>query len=155
MPAKIRDVAQKTGVGLATVSRVVNNSPLVSEATRKQVLETIAELHYTPNPTARRLSLGKTHTIAVIAPFFTRPAFVERLRGVENILAESEYDLIIYNVENIEKRDLYFRTVPRPERADGVLIISLPPRDQDVKFLADSSLQRYFVRGMLAGSIKG
>lgn len=140
MPATIRDVAQKAGVGLATVSRVLNNSPLVSELTRQRVLDTIAELNYSPNPTARRLSLGKTLTIAVIAPFFTRPAFVERLRGVEKVLAESAYDLILYNVENFEKRDLYFRNVPRPERADGVLIISLPPRDQDVQFLAASAV---------------
>jgi DNA-binding LacI/PurR family transcriptional regulator len=140
MPATIRDVAQRAGVGLATVSRVLNNSPLVSEPTRKRVLETIAELNYLPNPTARRLSLGKTLVIAVIAPFFTRPAFVERLRGVENTLADTPYDLVIYNVENIEKRDLYFRNVPRPERVDGVLIISLPPRDQDVQFLARSDV---------------
>ncbi len=140
MPATIRDVAQKAGVGLATVSRVINNSPLVSEATRKRVLETIAELQFSPNLIARRLSLGKTLTVAVIVPFFTRPAFVERLRGIESTLAESEYDLTIHNVENIEKRDLCFRKVPRLERADGVLIISLPPRDQDVQFLATSAV---------------
>jgi DNA-binding LacI/PurR family transcriptional regulator len=140
MPATIRDVAQKAGVGLATVSRVINNSPLVSAATRQRVREVIAELDFSPSSTARRLSLGKTHTIAAIAPFFTRPAFVERLRGIESTLAESEYDLVIYNVENIEKRDHYFRTVPRPERADGVLIISLPPRDEDVPVLARSAV---------------
>ena len=140
MPSTIRDVAKKAGVGLATVSRVINNGPSVSDATRKRVLDVIAELNYSPNQTARRLSLGKTHTIAVIAPFFTRPAFVERLRGVENTVADSPYDLVIYNVENIEKRDLYFRRVPRPERADGVLIISLPPRDEDVPLLANSEI---------------
>jgi len=140
MTATIRDVAQKAGVGLATVSRVLNNSPLVSNPTRIRVQEAIAELNYSPNPTARRLSLGKTLTIAVIAPFFTRPAFVERLRGVEYTLADTPYDLVIYNVEDIAKRDLYFRNIPRADRADGVLIISLPPRDEDVQLLADSQI---------------
>lgn len=140
MSTTIRDVAKKAGVGLATVSRVINNSPLVSEATRKRVSDVISELNYSPSPTARRLSLGKTHAIAVIAPFFTRPAFVERLRGVEHTIADTPYDLVIYNVENIEKRDLYFRNVPRPERADGVLIISLPPHDEDVPLLARSEI---------------
>lgn len=138
MPITIRDVAQKAGVGLATVSRVLNNSPLVSAATRERVQAAIAELNFTPNPTARRLSLGKTLTIAVITPFFTRPAFVERLRGVESVLAESQYDLVLYNVETPEKRDIYFRDVPRRQRADGVLIISLTPRDEDIARLADS-----------------
>jgi len=140
MPATIRDVARRAGVGSATVSRVLNNSPLVTESTRQRVEQAITDLKYAPNPTARRLSLGKTLTIAVIAPFFTRPAFVERLRGVESVTAATHYDLIIYNVEDFAKRDLYFRSVPRPDRSDGVLVISLPPRDEDVALLLNNEV---------------
>jgi DNA-binding LacI/PurR family transcriptional regulator len=134
-PATIRDVAQKAGVGLGTVSRVINDSPLVSDATRTRVQLAIDELNFVPNPTARRLSLGKTSTIAVIVPFFTRPSFIERLRGVELTLAESEYALNIYNVETVERRDQCMRQVPRKELADGVLIISLSPRNEDIPYL--------------------
>lgn len=136
----IREVAKAAGVGLGTVSRVINNSPQVSEATRQRVLQVIEDLNYVPNPTARRLSLGKTLTIAVIAPFFTRPAVIERLRGVENSLAESEYDLILYNVETVARRDSIMREIPRRERADGVLIISLSPRNADIPSLAHADL---------------
>jgi LacI family transcriptional regulator len=135
MPTTIRDVAQRSGFGLGTVSRVLNNSPLVSEPTRQRVQMAIAELKFRPNQTARRLSLGKTLNIAAIVPFFTRPAFVERLRGVENALIESEYDLILYNVETPERRDRCFRDVPRRAQVDGVLIISLPPRTEDAAYL--------------------
>jgi DNA-binding LacI/PurR family transcriptional regulator len=128
----IRDVAKRAGFGVGTVSRVLNDHPSVSEPTRQKVLRAIAELDYAPNPVARRLSLGKTLTIAVIVPFFTRPSFVGRLRGVEYALADSEYDLILFNVETTAKRDAYFRSVPRRERVDGLLIISLSPRDADV-----------------------
>ncbi len=130
--ATIRDVAQKAGVGLGTVSRVLNNSPLVSEATRQRVLEVITALNYSPSPVARRLSLGKTLTIAAIVPFFTRPSVVERLKGVEATLVESEYDLIVFNVETVERRDTCFWDVPRRERVDGALIMSLAPSDKDV-----------------------
>jgi LacI family transcriptional regulator len=140
MTATIRDVAKRAGVGLGTVSRVLNESPQVSEATRERVMSAIAALDFVPNPTARRLSLGKTLTIAAIVPWFTRPAEVERLRGVENTLAESGYDLVLYNVETPEKRDAFFHAVPRSERADGVLIISLSPRDDDVAQLARSTI---------------
>ena len=101
MTTTIRDVAKKAGVGLGTVSRVLNNSSLVSEETRQRVQEAIRQLDYVPNPTARRLSLGKTLTITVVVPWFTRPAEVERLRGIEHTLSESEYDLILYNVESL------------------------------------------------------
>jgi DNA-binding LacI/PurR family transcriptional regulator len=138
MNATIRDVAKRAGVGLGTVSRVINDSPQVSEATRERVMAAITALNFVPNPTARRLSLGKTLTIAVVVPWFTRPAEVEQLRGIENTLAESDYDLVLYNVETPAKRDAYFHDVLRGERADGVLIISLSPRDDDVDRLAHS-----------------
>lgn len=127
----IRDVARRAGVGVGTVSRVLNDSPSVRDVTRQKVLTAIKELNYIPNPVARRLSWRKTLVIAVIVPFFTRPSFVERLRGVEYVLADSEYDLILFNVETTVRRDAYFQSVPRRERVDGLLIISLPPHDID------------------------
>lgn len=133
--ATIRDVAKIAGVGIGTVSRVLNDSPDVSERTRLKVLSAIEALDYTPNPIARRLSLGKTLTVGVIAPFFTRPSVVERLRGIENVLGASEYDLIVFNVETVARRDAYFRDVPRRERVDGLLIISLLPDEEDVQRL--------------------
>lgn len=136
----IRDVAREAGVSPGTVSRVLNNSPLISEATRLRVLEVVEQMGYTPNLIARRLSTGKTLTIAVIAPFFTRPAFVERLNGVVSTLAQSQYDVVLYNVQTPEQRDTYFRDVPRRERADGVLIMSLPPTDEAARWLQDASL---------------
>jgi LacI family transcriptional regulator len=138
--ATIRDVAERAGVGVGTVSRVINNSPTVTAATRQRVQKTIAKLNYSPNPQARHLSLGKTMKVAVIAPFFTRPAFVERLCGIEGVLADTAYDLIVYNVETAEKRDFYFREVPQRKRADGVVILSLSPRPEDVERLAQSEV---------------
>jgi DNA-binding LacI/PurR family transcriptional regulator len=137
-PATIRDVARAAGVGLGTVSRVINDSPSVSIETRQRVQQVIDELHFVPNPTARRLSSGKTLDIAVIVPFFTRPSVTERLRGIESMLSESEYDLIIYNVETAERRDACMREISRKDRADGVIIISLSPRDSDLPFLLNA-----------------
>ena len=128
----IRDVAKKAGVGVGTVSRVLNRNPAVREATRLKVLSAIEELEFTPSPIARRLSLGKTMTIAVIAPFFVRPSYVERLRGVDTVFAESEYDFILYNVETTARRDRYFRELARSDRVDGLLIMSLTPSDNTV-----------------------
>ncbi len=140
MAITIRDVAQKAGVGLGTVSRVINNSPQVSEATRARVLQTIHELDYSPNPIARRLAWGHTQTIAVIVPYFTRPSFVERLRGIQAALAESPYDLVVFSVETVEQRNRHFREVPRRDRADGVLIVSLAPTDSEAETFAASGV---------------
>ncbi len=136
----IRDVAQRAGVGLGTVSRVLNDSPLVSDTTRDRVLHVIRELNFSPNPHARRLSLGKTLTIGVVIPFFTLPSFVERLRGVESALANTPFDLLITNVENPARRATCFRDSSRRNRVDGLLVISLPPFDHEIALLLNAGV---------------
>ena len=145
MPATIRDVAKKAGVGLGTVSRVLNQSPQVSDRTRQRVQDVIDELDYSPNPIARRLSLGKTHTIAVIIPFFTRPAAVERLRGITYSISGTKYDLIVANIETPERRIAAFRELARRERVDGVLIISLPFSEKDAELFIKSGIPLVFI----------
>src|SRR4051794_40653810 len=86
------------------------------------------ELGFTPSPAARRLSLGRTLTIGVVVSFLTRPQAAERLRGVDAVLTDSEFDLVIYNVESVQKRDHYLGTLAQSQRTDGLLVMSLPPQ---------------------------
>ena len=158
----IRDVAKRANVGLATVSRVLNGSAPVAEDTRNKVLQSISELNYTPSPTARKLSLGKTFVISIIIPFFTRPSFIERLRGIDSVMANSDYDFIVFNVETMEKRDQYFSTVPRPDRSDGVIIVSLPTKDEDIELFRNKRVpvvlvdtQHPALTSVIEDSVKG
>ena len=132
MPSTIADVARRAGVGRGTVSRVLNDRPNVDPATRERVQRAIAELDYVPSPTARRLSLGLTQTIGVVVPYMTTPSVVERLRGIEAALVPAGYDMIVFNIESVERRDAVFREVPRRERVDGLVVISIAPRDDEV-----------------------
>ncbi len=136
MSVTIYDVAQRAGVGIGTVSRVLNNSPHVREVTRQRVLQAIAALEYHPNPAARSLSLRKTATVGIIVPFFTRPFFVEVLRGVDSELVQNDYNLILYSVENKSLKDYYLRELPMRRRVDGLLLISLWLEESDVRALA-------------------
>lgn len=140
MGATIRDVARRAGVGLGTVSRVLNRSSRVSPSTRQRVLDAIAELNYTPSELARSFSSGKTLTVATVAPFFTRPSVVERLRGIEITLADHGYNLVVFNVESVSRRDAYLREIPRRDRADGVIIISLAPKPAELISLSASDV---------------
>ena len=144
-PATIRDVAQRAGVSLATVSRALNGSALVNEDTKRRIIAVAAELDFAPSLSARRLSLGKTQTITALVSFLTRPQAAERLRGIDAALADSEFDLVIYNVETVEKRNQYFLTLPLRQRTDGLLVVSLPPPDEDVHRLQRSDVPIVFV----------
>ena len=136
----IRDVAKFAKVSIATVSRVLNNSPAVREDTRKRVEEAIEALDYSPNPIARKLSRGRTHTIAVVLPLFTLPSFVERLRGVHQELSDNAYDLVLYSIESDKQRDEQLNRLASPSRVDGLLLISLPPNDEQTALLLDSGV---------------
>ena len=140
MPVTIYDVAKQAGVGIGTVSRVLNDSPHVRDETRQRVLAAIEALDYRPSPIAQRLSLRKTLTIGVVVVFLTRPSVVERLRGIESVVAESEYDLTVYNVETPARRDTYFQDIPSGHRVDGLIVISLSPSDADVIRFARAGL---------------
>ena len=123
----IRDVARHAGVSVATASRALNGMDIVNPQTRDRVLAVMSELGFTPSPAARRLSLGRTLTIGVVVSFLTRPQAAERLRGVDAVLTDSEFDLVIYNVESVQKRDHYLSTLAQSQRTDGLIVMSLPP----------------------------
>jgi LacI family transcriptional regulator len=131
----IAKVAAQAGVGVGTVSRVLNGSPSVSEETRQRVLEAIAALDYRPNAVARALSTGRTYAVGVVAPFFTSWSVIERLRGVSRTLAAAGYQLILLDVERAEQGREFFRTVAVRGRVDGVLSISLMPTDAEIRRL--------------------
>jgi DNA-binding LacI/PurR family transcriptional regulator len=125
----IRDVARQAGVSVATASRALNGKDVVNPQTRDRILSVMEELGFSPSPAARRLSLGRTLTVGVVVSFLTRPQAAERLRGVDAVLSDSEFDLVIYNVESIQKRDHYLSTLAQSQRTDGLIVMSLPPPD--------------------------
>ena len=137
----IRDVARHAKVGVGTVSRVLNDSPLVSEDARRRVHRTIDELGYRRSSTARNLSLGRTQMIGVVAPFFTSNSVLERLRGVVNKLRDhSDYDLVLFDVETLPQRNDAFSRFARTDRVDGLLVMSLRPTDEEVESLRREGL---------------
>jgi LacI family transcriptional regulator/LacI family repressor for deo operon, udp, cdd, tsx, nupC, and nupG len=136
----LQDVASHAGVSKATASRVLNDSRQVDPDTRRRVLDAMAALDYTPSSAARRLSFGRTLTISAVTSFLTRPQAAERLRGIDAVLSDSEFDLVIYNVETVEKRDQYLRGLALAQRTDGLLVVSLPPREEDVTRLSSAAI---------------
>jgi DNA-binding LacI/PurR family transcriptional regulator len=145
MAPTIKDVARRAGVGIATVSRVLNDSPNVLPSTRARVLNIIDELGYRPNQAARQLVTARSHAIAVVLPFITRPFFIEILRGIEAVIAQSGYQLIIFNVETVDRRTHYFNIMPFLGRTDGLIVISLPLSPGEVERLQAVHVPSVFI----------
>lgn len=122
----IRDVAKRAGVGVGTVSRVLNDSPQVRDETRQRVQAAIAELGFRPNAAAQQLSGGKTWTVGVLSPFFTQPSFIERIKGIQDALDESDYDLVLYSIRSAEHLKRRLMEIINRRRLDGLVILTLP-----------------------------
>lgn len=138
--ATISEVARHAGVGVGTVSRVLNDHPSVTDETRERVTRSIEELEYRPSPLARGLKRGRTNRIAVLVSFVTQPSSVERLRGLTRALSGSGYELVLYPVEDDEQRRAHMDTLTGPHQADGIVLISLPLSDAEAVRLQQSAV---------------
>jgi DNA-binding LacI/PurR family transcriptional regulator len=131
----ITDVAADAGVGVGTVSRVLNGGDQVRAATRHAVQDSIERLRYRPSYVAAALVRGTPRTVAVLVAHMTRPSTVVRVASALAVLADEGYDTIICNVDTAAERDRHLETLLPTRRADGVLAISLPlSREQLAQF---------------------
>jgi len=126
-------VAARAGVGVATVSRVMNGSASVRPATRERVLDAIKALNYRPSSIARSLSLQRTMVVAALLPWFTNPSAVQRVRGIVEGLSSSQYDLMVFDIESEARQRRAFELFDRGDRADGLLVVSTLPPEQEVE----------------------
>ena len=128
----IADVAEQAGVGASTVSRVLNGGQ-VSGRARTRVLAVMKELDYRPSASARSLVTGSTGTLGLVIPFFTHPSANERVRGVLAGVGDTDYELVGCNVATPAQRDQYLGRRAPLDRSDGLLIVSLAPRDDEAE----------------------
>jgi LacI family repressor for deo operon, udp, cdd, tsx, nupC, and nupG len=128
----IKDVADAAGVSTATVSRALRGLPNVDSVTRERIQRIATDLDYVISPSASRLASGRTGSIAVITPYIARWYFSTVLSGVESVLQSAGMDLLLMSVST---PDGQHRLPPGPRlrrRVDGVLVIGLPPQDQQL-----------------------
>ncbi len=121
----IRDVAKKAGVGVSTVSYVLNgNDDHVGPGTREQILAVVRELNYRPNAIARSMVKQKTATIGLIINELSNPLFVPVTEGVEAVLKTQGYQIILASANDIEAEISAIETL-RAQQVDGFIFMSL------------------------------
>lgn len=131
----INDVARLSGVSKKTVSRVINRSPLLNEATREKVEAVIAELGYVPNPQARALALRRNFVLGMIYDNPNAQMVLNFQEGVLDAIRGSEFALLIHPVDRHSPR-LFddIRRFIEQQRLYGVII--LPPLSENDQFAA-------------------
>lgn len=149
MPRKkkptIYDVAERSGVSISTISRVLNAPDKVNSKTHKRVMDAIDHLGFVPKAEARARALRNTNRIGVLTPFFTAPSFVQRLRGVASALSRANYELVIYPVDSVEHLQGYIFSIPIMQNIDGLIVMSLAIDDKEAGRLHDNGMETVLI----------
>lgn len=136
----IKQIANKAGVSIATVSRVMNHPESVAPATRKKIQDIMEEVEYTPNWFARGLNFNKTDTIGLIVPDLANPAIIVVTRGIEEVSHRKGYSTFICNAANdIEKERQYLRRLI-DRRVDGIISVQSSLDEKDFALIKENNI---------------
>jgi LacI family transcriptional regulator len=120
----IKAVAEKAGVSITTVSRVLNRPEMVSEKTKENVLAVMKQMDYTPNWFARNILSKKTNVIGLLIPDVRNPANLEIAKGVEDAAHQKGYNVMFCNTEYQKEKELQYIDTLLERKVDGLILTS-------------------------------
>lgn len=124
MGLTIKDVAERAGVSVTTVSRVLNNRGSLSEKTREKVHAAMEELNYYPNQLAVNLFRKRSMLVGLIVPDVSHPFYATEIKYIEEYLYERGYKLMLCNAGDDHKREKEYLTMLQRNKVDGIIIAS-------------------------------
>lgn len=142
MAVTIKDVARKADVAPSTVSRVIADSPRISERTKKRVRKVMEELGYHPNLIARSLANRSTKAIGIVMPSsasksFQNPFFPEVIRGISSFAHTKEYSLYMSTGETEQEILEGVKKMVQGQRVDGIVLLYSRINDPVITYLLE------------------
>jgi len=128
--ATMKQVAERAGVSISTVSHVINNTRVVSDGVRQRVLGIIDEMRYIPSAVARSLKNDKTHTIGVLVPNSSNPYFAELIRWIEDAAFQLGYNIILCNAHGAAHKQTACLRLLMEKRIDGLVLVASGADDE-------------------------
>ena len=145
MEATIKDVAKYAGVGIGTVSRVINNEKAVGEKTRKKVLEAMKALNYSRNNMAFKLRKNETRIIALLVPIINHPFFAKLAYYIEDEASKFGYSVILVSSQQrVEKETEIIKKIAHREVDGAVFVTHYMHEEEDLQNCAIVSIDRTF-----------
>jgi DNA-binding LacI/PurR family transcriptional regulator len=120
--ASIKDIAHAAGVSHSTVSRALNDSALISEATRERVKALAAEMGYIPNAVARSLQAQRSGTVGLVLTSLTDPFFADVMAGVDVIAGRAGLSMFVAASQNEPEREMEIIETFHRRRVDGIIV---------------------------------
>ncbi len=121
----MRDVAERAGVSITTVSHFINHTRPISDTLKKQIELAMSELNFKPNALARSLRLKQTHSVGIIVPDSANPFFAGVTRSIEKALFAHHYNVILGNSDGELDKALLYLNVMTERQVDGLVFIDV------------------------------
>lgn len=143
MGVTIKDVAKQANVSPATVSRVLSDSPQISEKTKEIVRRAIKELKYRPNAIARSLANKKSRILGVVFPneaqdLLTNPFFIQAMKGMSEYAQSKKYYITYAFSEDEKTESDYINDFINSNLVDGVCLLRARSNDKSIKYLKET-----------------
>ena len=129
----ISEIAKEAGLGTTTVSRYLNHQPYVSEKKRQKIEAAIKKLNYVPNRAAKQLRTHKTNQIGVLVSRITNPFFAQLFDGIERLLHQYGYNVLIMQTYDDSKVEQHFLNMLESHEVDAVTLASIENKDNILK----------------------
>ncbi|MHA7966564.1 LacI family DNA-binding transcriptional regulator [Paenibacillus sp. CAU 1782] len=122
MTITIKDIAEKVGVSVTSVSRVLNNRGYLSDSLKARVHEAMEELNYQPNELARSLTRRKSNVIGLIIPDISHPFFAQLTKHIEYYAYKQGYKLMLCNSLMDKDKEKEYIDLLRASQVDGIIM---------------------------------
>lgn len=147
----MKDIADRAGVSLTTVSRALQNKPEISLATTRRIHEIAAEIGYVQNTLARSLRSQRTNIVGLVITDSSNPYFGQVLKGVEQTLNTGGYGLILSHSDELYRNEIDALNVLIGRRVDGILITPAQASGDDIVGLMQAHLPFVLLGRRFAG----
>lgn len=142
MKVTIKDVAKEAKVSASTVSRVLSNSPRISDETKEKVYKVIEKLKYKPNAIARGLVNNKTRILGVVLPeeaenLLSNPFFIQAMKGISSYAEKKEYYITYAFSNNKESEKKHIKDLTSNGLIEGMLLLRPKENDENIKYLKE------------------
>ncbi|WP_353095996.1 LacI family DNA-binding transcriptional regulator [Tissierella praeacuta] len=117
----IREIAKRAGVGIATVSRYINNTGYVSEEVKLKIQKEIDDSGYTPNALARAIFTKNSKTLGLMIPNITNPFFNQMATVIEEHANRYGYTLFLCNTEDNKEKEMEYLDILKSHRVAGII----------------------------------
>ena len=145
MEVTIKDVAKYAGVGVGTVSRVINNEKAVGKETRKKVLDAMEALNYSRNNMAFRLRKNETKIIALLVPVISHPFFAKLAYYIEDEASRFGYSVILVSSQQKVDKEIDIITKIKQREVDGAVFVThYMHKEEELKGCPIVSIDRTF-----------